>query len=476
MSPKSAEPNDSALVAKVAALQQQHLLAYWTELTPAERTRLAGQIADIDEAIYRQLASATLAEGDEKAAQTALAQRAMPPPAFRLDGSGASFTRDAAKVAGENALRAGKIGMMLVAGGLGTRLGFDQPKGMFQLGPISKRTLFEMFCQQLLAIRKRYAAPVPLYVMTSPFTDSQTAQFLAENKYFGLPAADVKRFCQSTFWAMDAKNKRVLLESKGSLFLGPDGHGGMLAAFAKSGCLADAEQRGIEHIFYGQIDNPLLPVCDPVMIGSHLLAGSEMTTLVVPKRDPLERVGNVVQVDGKVRVIEYMHFPQAVAERKNADGSLALWAGNLAIHVISLAFLKRMAQQSDALPLHPSLKKVPHLNESGEFIAPEEPNAWRFERFIFDLLPWAENALVVEADRQIAFAPVKNSDAEGIDCPTTAREALVALHRRWIEEAGGAVAKGVDVEINPLWALDAAEVRSKLPAGTQITTPTYFAP
>jgi UDP-N-acetylglucosamine/UDP-N-acetylgalactosamine diphosphorylase len=476
MSLNSAAGNDSALKAKVAALQQQHLLAYWSELTPAEQTRLARQIAEIDEGDYRQLSSASLAEGDEQATQSALAERALPPPAFRLDGSGASFSRDAARAAGQDALRGGKIGMMLVAGGLGTRLGFDQPKGMFELGPISKRTLFEMFCQQLLAIRKRYGAPIPLYVMTSPFTDSETAQFLAEHQYFGLPAADVKLFCQSTFWAMDARNKRILLESKGSLFLGPDGHGGMLAAFAKSGCLADAQQRGIEHIFYGQIDNPLLPGCDPVMIGSHLLAGSEMTTLVVPKRDPLERVGNVVQVDGKVRVIEYMHFPQAVAERRNADGSLAIWAGNLAIHVISLRFLQRMSQQADALPLHPSLKKVPHLNESGELIAPEKPNAWRFERFIFDLLPWAKNALVVEADRQTAFAPVKNSDADAIDCPSTARAALVDMHRRWIEEAGGEVAEGIDVEINPLWALDAAEVRSKLPPGTRITTPTYFVP
>jgi UDP-N-acetylglucosamine/UDP-N-acetylgalactosamine diphosphorylase len=212
------------------------------------------------------------------------------------------------------------------------------------------------------------------------------------------------------------------------------------------------------------------------MIGSHLLADSEMTTLVVPKRAPLERVGNVVEVDGKLRVIEYMHLPQTVAERRNADGSLALWAGNLAIHVISLAFLERMSRQADALPLHPSLKKVPHLNESGEFTAPEKPNAWRFERFIFDLLPWAKNALVVEADRQTAFAPVKNSDADGSDCPSSARSALMDLHRHWIRQAGGEVAEGVEVEINPLWALDAAEVRSKLPAGTRIKTPTYLAP
>lgn len=476
MSFPPAAPTYAELHAKAVALNQTHLLAFWSELSPEEQRRLAWQIAEIDAATYRQLSSASLQEGDEQASQGALAERAASPPAFRLDGSGASFNRAAAKQAGERALSVGHVGMMLVAGGLGTRLGFDQPKGMFQLGPISQRTLFEMFCQQLLAVRKRYGVSIPLYVMTSPFTDAQTAEFLAEHDYFGLPAEDVKLFCQSTFWAMDAQSKRILLESKGSLFLGPDGHGGMLAAFAKSGCLADAQQRGIRQIFYGQIDNPLLPVCDPVMIGSHLLAESEMTTLVVPKRDPLERVGNVVQVDGQMRVIEYMHLPRAVAERKNSDGSLALWAGNLAIHVIAVDFLRRIAEQADALPLHLSLKKVPHLNEAGEPVIPPQPNAWRFERFIFDLLPWAKNAFVVEVDREEAFAPVKNADADGVDCPSTARAALVALHKGWIEAAGGQVAPGIDVEINPLWALDAAEVREKLSPGTRIDKPTYFGP
>ena len=149
-------------------------------------------------------------------------------------------------------------------------------------------------------------------------------------------------------WAVDDRFERILLESPGSLFLGPDGHGGMLAALAKSGCLADAQRRGLEHFFYGQIDNPLLQVCDELFLGSHVLAGSEMTTQVVQKRDPLERVGNVVSIDGKVQVIEYSDLPEEFARQTNPDGSLKLWAGNLAVHAFDVEFLARCSAQRKA--------------------------------------------------------------------------------------------------------------------------------
>src|SRR5206468_8204184 len=143
---------------------------------------------------------------------------------------------------------------------------------------------------------------------------------------FGLPAEDCRIFCQGTMWAVDERFERILLESPGSLFLGPDGHGGMLAALAKSGCLADARRRGVQQFFYGQIDNPLLQVCDELFLGSHVLAGSEMTTQVVRKREALERVGNVVSVDRQMMVIEYSDLPDEFARQTNADGSLKFWA------------------------------------------------------------------------------------------------------------------------------------------------------
>ena len=266
------------------------------------------------------------------------AARAEPPPAMRLDGRGVRFTPDAARAVGAELLRSGHVGMILVAGGLGTRLGFDQPKGLLEIGPLSRRSLFQILLEQLLAVRRRYGVSIPLYVMTSPATDEVTRRYLDEHAWFGLPAGDCRIFCQGTMWAVDEKFERILLESLDSLFFGPDGHGGMLAALAGSGCLTDAQRRGVKHFFYGQIDNPLLQVCDELFLGSHVLAGSEMTTQVTPKRDPLERVGNVVSVDGNMMVIEYTDLPEEFARKTNTDGSLKLWAGNLAVHAFDFEF------------------------------------------------------------------------------------------------------------------------------------------
>jgi UDP-N-acetylglucosamine/UDP-N-acetylgalactosamine diphosphorylase len=465
---------------QLAPIGQEHLLAFWDRLNGPQKERLAAQIETIDAELFRELEAEfrqhQAAGGEERSKWASRAARAEPPPAMRLSGSGVPFTLDQARQAGAAALAAGKIGMILVAGGLGTRLGFDQPKGMLPLGPLSGRTLFQILIEQLRAVARRYGVAIPLYVMTSPATDEVTRQFLAEHRWFGLPADDARIFCQATMWAVDDRFERILLEAPDSLFLGPDGHGGMLSALVKSGCLADAQQRRIEHFFYGQIDNPLLQVCDELFLGSHLLAASEMTTQVGRKREALERVGNLVSVDGRVQVIEYSDLPESAARATNPDGSLKLWAGNMAVHTLDAAFLARSAAQKGALPFHYAKKKVRCLDANGQVVEPEKPNAIRFERFIFDLLPLAQRALVVEADPAEAFAPVKNSDEESTDNPRTAQAAMTALHRRWLREAGVNVADYVPVEINPLWAGTVEEIKARLRPGTTIDKATYFAP
>jgi UDP-N-acetylglucosamine/UDP-N-acetylgalactosamine diphosphorylase len=347
---------------------------------------------------------------------------------------------------------------------------------MFSLGPLSGRTLFQIIFEQLLAVGRRHGVRIPLYIMTSPVTEEVTRQFLDEHDWFGIEEPERRVFCQATMWAVDSRFERILLEAPDSLFLGPDGHGGMLAALANSGCLADAQKRGILHFFYGQIDNPLLQVCDELFLGSHVLAGSQMTTQVVHKRDPLERVGNVASIDGKVQVIEYSDLPEEFARQTNPDGSLKLWAGSLAVHVFDADFLARCASQRGALPFHKARKKVPYLDASGHPVEPQQPNAIRFERFIFDLMPLASRALVVEADPAKSFAPVKNSDDDPTDNSRTARAAMMAQARRLLREAGAKIADDVPVEINPLWAGTTDEIRQRLPPGTRIHEPTYFAP
>jgi UDP-N-acetylglucosamine/UDP-N-acetylgalactosamine diphosphorylase len=467
------DPDKQALLALLRPAGQEHLVAFWDELSLPQRRQLASQIRAIDWDVLRQL-QAQRGKETAKEDYADLAARASSPPAIRLDGSG-SISRKEAIARGEQVLLRGEVGMILVAGGLGTRLGFDQPKGMLPIGPLSGRCLFQVLIDRLRAMARRYGVPIPLYLMTSPATDAATRDFFREHGNFGLPHDELRFFCQSTMWALDDRWEKILLEAPDSLFLGPDGHGGMLKALAQSGALADARRRGIGYLFYGQVDNPLLTVCDPHLIGCHILARSQMTTQVARKRDPLEKVGNVVAVDGRVHIIEYSDLPESAARQTNPDGSLKLWAGNLAVHVFDVEFLEAAAADPDALPFHVAHKKVACLDASGHRIEPDRPNAIRFERFIFDLLPRAENALVVEADPSEAFAPVKNAEREPFDTPTSAKAAMVALDRRRLQSAGMVVAPAIAVEINPLWALDAEEIARKLRPGTHVSRPTYFA-
>lgn len=469
----------NTLLSKLDPVGQQHLLAHWDSLDPADRSRLTQQINDIDWDEYSRLHKLHAGSGDDAEAVKQhwreAAAKSVPPTAVRLGHEPKGFTREQARQEGEAALRAGKVGMILVAGGLGTRLGFDLPKGMFPLGPVSNRTLFQILIDQLRAVSQRYGVRIPLYVMTSPATHDVTETFLAENDRFGLLVEDLRLFRQGTMYAVDEKSFDVLLSAPGEIFTGPDGHGGMLAALVKHGVLKDARSLGIQQFFYGQIDNPLLTVCDPELIGCHRLAHSELTTQVVAKSDPAEKVGVVVEIDGRTQIIEYVDLPDDASRERLPDGSLKFWAGNIAVHVFDVAFLERVAGQADALPFHTSRKKVPYVDRSGQLVQPATPNAIRFERFIFDLLPHAEHALVVEVDKAVAFAPVKNDDKSPTDSPTTARAAMIAQASRLLRKAGAEVGDGVMVEVNPLWASDAREARRKLKPGTKVSEATYFA-
>jgi UDP-N-acetylglucosamine/UDP-N-acetylgalactosamine diphosphorylase len=268
----------------------------------------------------------------------------------------------------------------------------------------------------------------------------------------------------------------MLLESPSSLFLSPDGHGGMLSALDRSGCLQEARRRGLEHLFYGQVDNPLLQVCDAELIGYHVLAESEMTTQVVRKQDPLDRVGNVAIIDGQMQIIEYSDLPESAARQRHADGSLRLWAGSIAVHIFALSFLQRMAKRTDSLPFHRARKKAAYLAPSGERVTPDAPNAVKFERFIFDLLPAARNGIVVEAAAENVFAPIKNARGAAEDTLQTTQAAMLRRDTALLAAAGVDVATDVPVEINPRFALDVQDVKRRLPARAPITEATYFQP
>ena len=452
---------------------QQHLLDGWDKLEIDEQQRLARQIDRLDLDLIRELSQSL----DDQTDWAALAERATSPRAVRLDGAGDGFTVDDARRRGEEMLRSGRAGALLVAGGQGTRLGFPHPKGMFPVGPVSGRTLFEMFADQLLALERRYGVQIPLYLMTSPATHAETEAYFQQHANCGLAPGQVTVFCQGTMPAVDAESGDLLRASADSLALSPDGHGGTLAALVRDGYLVDAQRRGVQQLFYFQVDNPLVKICDPVFLGCHLLSRSEMSTQAVAKQDPAERVGVVVSVDDREVILEYSDLPADAAARTDRAGGLALWAGNTAIHVFDVAFLDRVKDQADALPFHRANKAVPYYDaHTGRVVEPDQPNAVKYERFIFDLMPHAKETIVMEVDPAESFAPVKNASGEARDTPQTARTALVARARRWLTAAGAAVADGVDVEISPLLAVDAEELRSRIEPGLKLEQPTFLQP
>lgn len=452
------------------ACGQDHVLRYWGELSPKVQAQLRLQLGGVN---VRELAE-LFACRHELARWSELAARAVSPPAFRLNDAWPRFAKNNAIARGEAALRAGEVGAILVAGGQGTRLGFDHPKGMFPAGPVSQHTLFQIFADQLRARAKRYGVRIPLYLMTSPATHDETVDYFEQHNYCGLSRDDVTIFCQGTMPAIDAESGKLLLAEKHSLALSPDGHGGTLTALVKHQCLTQARERGIEQLFYFQVDNPLVEIADPALLGYHLLSESEMSTLVVAKQDPGEKVGVLVEIDGQVRVLEYSDLPADAAARRTPDGSLALWAGNTAVHVFQRAFLERVESQAGSLPFHLAFKAVPFIDELGELIVPRAPNAIKFERFIFDLLPLAKNAIVVEIDPAEGFAPIKNASGALRDTPETARAAQVAKHRRWLQAAGAKIDGDGPVEISPLYALDAEELQAKFTPGMRVAPPAYL--
>jgi UDP-N-acetylglucosamine/UDP-N-acetylgalactosamine diphosphorylase len=448
---------------------QEHVLAWWDRLPDAEREQLVHQLGAIDldelQSLYRRR--------EVKAGKVDPSRVAPLPEAVHDEAQLAYF-----RSRGEEAFRAGAVAFLVVAGGQGTRLGFDKAKGLYPVGPITGKSLFQYHAEKVLALARRYGRPMPLLVMTSPATDAETRAFFAENRYFGLPQSDVWFFCQGTMPALDWNTGKLLMESPGGLFLSPNGHGGTLTGLAANGLLDRLEHGGLRTVYYFQVDNPIVDLADRVFVGQHLAQQAEISSKVLPKASPTEPVGNVVMLDGKCAIIEYSDLDESLARLTDASGRPRLWAANPAIHLFDVAFLRHVLRDADSMPWHIAHKKVPHISERGEPVKPSANNALKAERFIFDVLPLAERWTVMSTTRAAEFAPVKN--ATGADSPATVRAALIAQAADWLSRAGAHLprdAQGnatVALEISPLFALDAEELAAKADRGLRIDRPTYL--
>jgi UDP-N-acetylglucosamine/UDP-N-acetylgalactosamine diphosphorylase len=452
---------------KLLAAGQDHVLADWNRLDSKERHALLDQLNAIDYALIHRLY-----ESRNKPAALPSCQAIEPIPVLTPEEDTPQV-----RARGEASIAGGEVAVLVVAGGQGTRLGFDHAKGLFPIGPVSGKSLFQIHAEKVLGRSLRHGATIPLIILTSTATHDETEEYFRVNRHFGLPPSEVHFVRQGNMPAVDFASGKLLLEDKGRIFMSPNGHGGVLPALVGSGVLAELKKRGIKHFFYFQVDNPLVKVADPAFLGHHLDAQAEASSKVVRKKDPTEKLGHLISVGGRCTMIEYTDLPAKVAAERDDHGQLKLWAGSPAIHWFSLDFVERVATDRRALPFHLTRKKVPYFH-TGRIWAPERDNALKFEMFIFDILPLAEKWLAVETRRSEEFVPLKN--AQGADSPQSVRAALSALSADWLEAAGVQVPRRQDgspewpLETSPTFALDQEEFASRLSPGVRITGPTYF--
>ncbi len=456
-----------AIIRDLEDIGQHRLADVLRGLPPPPADRLAMQVASLDLRLVARLV-------DELVRTPVAAHPSGLTPAevdrLPVDGAGRARRRLAVE-AGEQALREGRVAVVLLAGGQGTRLGFDHPKGMFPIGPVSNATLFEVHAAGVGATRRRYGCDLPWYLMTSDANDAPTRQFLDGHGLFGLSPGSVTTFIQGMLPTVDRGTGDILREAPDRLALSPDGHGGIFRALGRAAILGDLEERGIDTIMTFQVDNPLMRPADPGFIGAHLLAHSEMSTLVVSKVTPEERMGVMATVDGRPALVEYSDLPGDLHGARDDCGDLVFWAGSTGVHCLDRAFATRLATGQVPLPFHGAGKRVP----TPEDPAPAHPNAVTFEAFMFDALPLAERTAAVEMERAERFAPVKN--AEGPDSPATCRAAIVERSARWLDQAGICVPRGAGgasqhpIEIDPRFAQGAPDLDGRLPADLVVDGP-----
>ena len=470
---------DPILVDRLNQHGQSHLLKWWGELNEEEQGLLASEVRSIDfERLDRLIADLVVRD------RTTVppADRVQPIDVIRLPQTdGERVVRRRAGGMGADALAAGEVGVILVAGGSGTRLGYEGPKGTFPIGPVSSASLFQIHAEKVAALVARYGRPIPLYIMTSPENHEATIAFFESHGRFGLE--HVRFFTQGQMPAVDRATGKVLLATPGRVALSPDGHGGTLAALAAPGsgampsCLDEMRDRDVRTLFYFQVDNPLVRIAEPSFIGLHREANAEVSFKVVERTSPEEKLGVVVTVDGRPQVIEYSDLPAELAGRRLPEGPLELWAGSIAVHILERSFIERLVGEH-SLPFHRALKKVAFVDESGQNVKPAEPNAVKFEQFIFDVLPMAERWAMVETDRAGEFEPLKN--AVGPDSPATVHQRMSDQFGNWLEQAGAVIPRRPDgsvpfaIEISPLFALDATELKSRIEPGLVIERPIYL--
>ena len=453
----------NSLIEEFRAAGQPQVFAFYDALNDAQKAALTEQAREIDLAELAQL-NRTLVRGESGDGPDYSSLEPAPFEPLPARGGDESAWQQARQT-GEEALRAGRVAAFTVAGGQGTRLGYDGPKGTFPVTPVKGHSLFQVFAEKIRAAQTRFGTPLHWFIMTSHQNHVATEAFFREHDFFGLASERVHLFQQGRMPAVDHEGK-ILLSAPGEIALSANGHGGSLRALDRSGSLDLMERAGIDVLSYFQVDNPLIQVIDPAFIGFHLERESEMSSKMLPKAFPEEKLGHFcLDTAGRLMVAEYSDLPMPMQRERDESGDLRFVAGSIAIHLLDREFVKRVASGDGQLPFHRADKKIPTIDEHGEPVKPDAPNGIKFELFVFDALPFARNPLVIETSREREFAPVKN--AEGADSPQSSKQDQLRQFARWARAAGANVPTDPSglppfaFEVSPLFATDAESFKEK---------------
>lgn len=386
---------------------QSQVLRYFDSLSQGEKESLLKQIENINWSDFEKIGSRSQASRGSF----------LPPPALSIEQI--NQNKDSYKKTGLDSIKKGQVAAVLLAGGMGTRLGFDLPKGCFNVGLTRELYIFECLINNLLDVVKEAGVYVPLYIMTSEKNDQATRNFFKEHNYFGYDKDYVKFFIQDMACAVDYDGK-LLLEEKGRLATSPNGNGGWFTSMVKAGLDRDLHARNIKWINIFAVDNVLQRIADPVFVGAAIEGKYQSASKVVRKVEPHEKMGLLCLEDGKPSIVEYYEMSKEMAEAKDADGSLTYKFGVILNYLFSLDKLEEIVNKS--LEIHVVEKKIPYIDEEGNKVSPTEPNGYKFELLVLDMVHMMDNNLAFEVDRNKEFAPIKN--LHGTDSVDSARDLL----------------------------------------------------
>ena len=409
------EFNMEEIERKLKKYGQEHLLKFYDTLESKEKNKLLEQIQNIDFELMNSLYNSTKKSDKQENAKIE--------PIEFMDkyklGSDYKYYEEI----GQKAIKARKLAAVTMAGGQGTRLGHNGPKGTFDIGLDSHKSLFELICDTLKEASKKYDVQIPWFIMTSKENNEQTMEFFKKNKYFGYEK-NIYFFVQGQLPMVDTEGK-ILIGEDGLVKLASDGHGGVYESLIKNGMIDKMKELGVEWIFIGGIDNCLVKMVDPVLMGIAIDKHVEAAVKSVVKANPHEKVGVFCKKNGKPGVVEYTEISEEMAESTNEDGELLYGESHILCNLFNISAIERMG--TNPLPYHVAFKKATYIDKDGNKIVPDGPNAYKFESFLFDAFSTLDNMAVLRVKREEEFAPVKN--ATGVDSPETARKLYEAYYK-----------------------------------------------